>query len=99
MPLNQLYFDHQVSLMRADETSCLWARQDLELEASLIAGRIACMQRAVYAAAAPTWEALAVPASIADSRSFFAPAKTSVGEDRSVQIDVGVANWPEISRC
>ena len=64
VPLNQLYFDHQLSLMRVEEAPGMMARQELELGASLIAGRIACIQRATYAAAAPAWEALAAPASL-----------------------------------
>jgi hypothetical protein len=62
VPLNQLYFDHQLSLIRVEEAPGMVARQELELGASLIAGRIACIQRATYAAAAPAWEALAAPA-------------------------------------
>ena len=59
MDLNQLYFDHQVLLMRAGRTLSAEARRALETGASLIAGRIGCMQRALGAAGAPGWEAIA----------------------------------------
>lgn len=59
MDLNELYFDHQVAVMRADGARSLECRHDRRFDASLIAGRIGCMQRALGAGAAPAWEALA----------------------------------------
>ena len=60
MDLNQLYFDHQLLLIRAERAVSLGARREHEVGASRIAGQIGCMQRALGAAAAPNWEALAV---------------------------------------
>lgn len=60
MDFNQLYFDHQVLLMRADDASSDGAQHQHAFDASLIAGRIGCMQRALGAGAAPLWEARAV---------------------------------------
>jgi len=57
--LNQLYFDHQIAVMRADGALSRQCRRDRRFDASLIAGRIGCMQRALRAGAAPVWEALA----------------------------------------
>ena len=59
MDLNQLYFDHQIAVMRADRAPSRQFRRDHRFDASLIAGRIGCMQRALRAGAAPAWEALA----------------------------------------
>lgn len=59
MDLNQLYFDHQVLMMRAGRAVSCGARHEHEIDASHIAGRIGCMQRSMGAAAAPQWEALA----------------------------------------
>jgi hypothetical protein len=56
---NQLYFDHQVLLMRADGAPSDGTQHQHTFDASLIAGRIGCMQRAVGAGAAPLWEARA----------------------------------------
>ncbi|HYD25003.1 MAG TPA: hypothetical protein VEB68_09405 [Croceibacterium sp.] len=60
MDLNQLYFDHQLIMMQAERTLGFGARRELEIGASHLAGRIGCMQRALGAAGAPAWEALAV---------------------------------------
>lgn len=59
MDLNQLYFDHQIAVIRADGASSRKFRRESRFDASLIAGRIGCMQRALRAGAAPAWEALA----------------------------------------
>ncbi len=59
MDLNQLYFDHQLLLMKAKRTLSTEARVAHEACASLIAGRIGCMQRALGAAGALAWEAIA----------------------------------------
>ena len=59
MDLNQLYFDHQLLLMRAGRAASRKAQHEHEVCASHIAGRIGCMQRTLGASAAPTWEALA----------------------------------------
>lgn len=60
MDLNQLYFDHQLLLIRASRAVSCGAREEHEVTASHVAGRIGCMQRALGAAAAPIWEALAI---------------------------------------
>lgn len=59
MDLNQLYFDHQLLLMKAKGTFSAEVRRAHEAHASLIAGRIGCMQRALGAPGAPSWEAMA----------------------------------------
>lgn len=59
MDLNQLYFDHQLLLIRAERATSPSSRINHEIGASHVAGRIGCMQRALGAAAAPIWEALA----------------------------------------
>lgn len=59
MDLNQLYFDHQVLLMRADDARSDVAQTRHWQDASLVAGRIGCMQRATGAGGAPYWEARA----------------------------------------
>lgn len=61
MALNQLYFDHQIAVMRAGGALSRELRRDRQLDASLIAGRIGCMQRALGADAARAWETLAAP--------------------------------------
>ena len=58
MDLNQLYFDHQITVMRAGKALSGEHRLDRQFEASLIAGRIGCMQRALGAGAARGWETL-----------------------------------------
>lgn len=57
---NQLYFDHQALLMKAGRAPTPSGRRALEVAASLVAGRIGCLQRAVGASAARTWEVHAV---------------------------------------
>jgi hypothetical protein len=57
--LNQLYFDHQLLLMKASRATSAGARHEHENGASHVASRIGRMQRAIGAAAAPSWEALA----------------------------------------
>ena len=59
MDLNQLYFDHQVLLIKAARADTCAARHEHEVSASHVAGRIGCMQRAVGASAAPAWDVLA----------------------------------------
>ena len=61
MDLNQLYFDHQISLMEAAQSLTCDLQHQHEFAASLIAGRIGCIQRALNAPAAPRWELLAIP--------------------------------------
>lgn len=75
MDLNQLYFDHQMLLIRAHRAASRDARHEHEIDASQIAGRIGCMQRALGAAAAPSWEALAA----VDGRSLAAPLRHQQG--------------------
>lgn len=62
MDFNRLYSDHQVMLMHADRAPSDALRHVHEVAATHIAGRIGCMQRALGAAAAPSWETLAAPA-------------------------------------
>jgi hypothetical protein len=59
--LNRLYSQHQVSLMRAKVSTNSNVRREHEFCASLAAGRIACIQRALGAAAARGWEIAALP--------------------------------------
>ena len=59
MDLNQLYFDHQLLLMKAKRSPSAERRRTHEIGASLIARRIGCMQRALGAACAPAWETIA----------------------------------------
>jgi hypothetical protein len=54
--LNRLYFDHQLSLMRASRSRTSDAPCGEALRASRIARRIGCVQRALGAGAAPGWE-------------------------------------------
>lgn len=56
MDLNQLYFDHQISLMRAEATGCGRTRIFHRNNASTIARRIALRHRASGAAALWHWE-------------------------------------------
>jgi len=63
--LNRLYFDHQVSLMRASRSPTCDARRHHAAHALRIAGRIGCAQRALGAAAAPGWEFQALPVPLA----------------------------------
>ena len=62
MDLTQLYFDHQLLQMKARRALSHDVRRAHESGASLIAGRIGCMQRALGAAGAPGWEAMATSA-------------------------------------
>ena len=55
MDLNQLYFDHQVLLMRADGAATPEARGDHEIAAARIAGSIGQRQVRLGAAAACAW--------------------------------------------
>ena len=57
MDLNQLYFDHQITLIRADGAATSAARRGHEAEAALIAGRIGQRQVRLGAAAACAWMA------------------------------------------
>ena len=59
--LNQLYSDHQIAVMRAGPASSRELHHARHFAASLIAGRIGCMQRALGASAAAGWETLAAP--------------------------------------
>jgi len=57
LDLNQLYFDHQVSLMNAHGAATPHARRGHEHEAGRIAGRIGRLQSRLGAAAACAWVA------------------------------------------
>jgi hypothetical protein len=59
--LNRLYFDHQISIMRASRSATFAGRERHAWRASRIAGRIGCAQRALGAAAAPGWDLYAHP--------------------------------------
>lgn len=78
MDLNQLYFDHQLLLMQAQRARSESTKHDHEVGASLVAGRIGCMQRVLGATAAPVWEALAA----VDGRSLAAPIRQHQGYAR-----------------
>lgn len=75
MDLNQLYFDHQLLLIKALRSDSAGARHEHEVGASHVAGRIGCMQRSLGAAAAPVWETLA----IIGKRSLAAPLRHQQG--------------------
>ena len=62
MDLNRLYSDHQLLLMQADRAPSDDARRVHTAAASHVAERIGRTQRALGAAAAPTWETLVAPA-------------------------------------
>jgi hypothetical protein len=62
MDLNRLYSDHQLLLMRADHALNDGAQRVHAAAASHLARQIGHVQRALGAAAAPTWETLAAPA-------------------------------------
>lgn len=53
--LNQAYFDHQISLIRADEAETPCLEQAHLREAGSIAGRIGARQSKLGAAAACAW--------------------------------------------
>jgi hypothetical protein len=59
MDLNQLYFDHQLLLIRADRAPSCASRSESRIGASHVAARIGTVQRGLRAAAAPSWEMLA----------------------------------------
>ena len=61
MDLNQLYFDHQILLMKAQRAPSSNARASFEATASAVACRIGRAQHVLGAAAAPMWHALATP--------------------------------------
>ncbi len=55
MDLNQLYFDHQISLMKAHGASTSQGRRSHEDEADRLANRIGQLQGRLGAAAACAW--------------------------------------------
>ena len=55
MDLNQLYFDHQISLMLADATDCSRLRLLHHNNALAIARRVACIHRDSGARAVGGW--------------------------------------------
>lgn len=55
MDLNQLYFDHQISLIRADAADTPRLAHGHQREAASIAGRIGGRQDALGAGAAGGW--------------------------------------------
>jgi hypothetical protein len=56
---NQLYFDHQLLLIKAQQTDSSVRRHALRLKASDVAARVWRSQRYLGAAAAPYWQGLA----------------------------------------
>lgn len=62
MDLNRLYSDHQIQLFEATRAPSEPLRRLHAVAATQLAGRIGRVQRALGAAAAPTWETLAAPA-------------------------------------
>jgi len=63
MDLNRLYFDHQLLLITADAATSRSRRNEYEIDASLVAARIGCVQRRLGAPAANSWEVLAAGSS------------------------------------
>ena len=57
MDLNQLYFDHQLLLMRAARAPTDALRRNHEMAAVKVAGHVRTMQRTLGASAAGTWDA------------------------------------------
>lgn len=57
MNLNQLYFRHQLLLIRADQSASADSRRLRRAAAARIACRIGSVQRKLGAAGAPAWEA------------------------------------------
>jgi hypothetical protein len=55
---NQLYFDHQLLLIKAQQTDSSVRRHALQVKASVLAARITQSQRRLGAAAAPYWQQL-----------------------------------------
>jgi hypothetical protein len=60
LDFNQLYFDHQISLMRASATQSIPLRALHRSDACKIARHIEGLHRAVGAGAAVNWEARCV---------------------------------------
>lgn len=58
MDINGLYFNHQISAMRAAAMPTRLLRREAEQDASIIAEEIGCIQGALGALAAPGWERL-----------------------------------------
>jgi len=56
--INRLYFNHQISAMRATAMPTRLLRREAEQDASMIAEEIGCIQGALGALAAPGWERL-----------------------------------------
>ena len=81
MDLNQLYSDHQVLLVRAAHSATSALRRQHAFGATLIAGRIGCMQRAMGAAAATQWDTLA----LSDEADFPAQSQGSSVLDPAVR--------------
>lgn len=61
MDLNALYFDHQISLIRAGEARCGDSGQHHRAAARTTARAIARWQHGLGAGAAPQWRALGQP--------------------------------------
>lgn len=56
MDLNQLYFDHQVMLMQADDAGPGTVGRTLDHDARALAGRIGSFQEGMGAPAAVAWK-------------------------------------------
>ena len=59
MDFNRLYFDHQLLLMKAQQSDSSVRRHALQAKASDVAARITRSQRCLGAGAAPYWQRLA----------------------------------------
>jgi hypothetical protein len=79
--INRLYFDHQISAMRATAMPTAILRREAERAASAIAEEIGCIQGALGAPAAPGWERLVRSGHVIAGSS--RPSPSSSG-DRSV---------------
>ena len=84
MDLNQLYSDHQLLLMRMDRAPTRALRHLQEVAASHLAGRIGGLQRALGAAAAPSWESLASSAYDTPASPALPPRRGPIGDPRSM---------------
>jgi len=76
--LNRLYFDHQLHLIQAQRAQSAESRQLYRQGASLLAGRIGCMQNALGADAAQGW----ARAASADNDGTGLPPRLPVGPMR-----------------
>jgi hypothetical protein len=94
--LNRLYFDHQLSAMRATAMPTAILRREAEQAAATIARQIGCFQNALGAAAAPGWERLARSNGLPfiNSSSRFAPPSSQKNANASASARMAAAPTP-----